>query len=139
MAITFTGPQGLLDLAIVVTSKDANLTKAHARHLESRFIALAQQAARCRLDNGTAPEPLPLPEADVSDMESPATVSLGTIPAVDLRQRHQNPRSSEGACAASWTSTDTTDWLIASDPAVNGARILTPWDSAARWPLFEQR
>jgi len=58
------------DLAIVVTSKDANLTKAHARYLESRFIALAQQAGRCQLDNGTAPPPpLLLPEADVSDME----------------------------------------------------------------------
>jgi hypothetical protein len=41
-----------------------NLTKAHARYLESRFIALAQQAGRCRLDNGTAPPLLPLPEAD---------------------------------------------------------------------------
>jgi hypothetical protein len=30
--------------AIVFTSKDANLTKAHTRYLESRFIALATQA-----------------------------------------------------------------------------------------------
>lgn len=55
--------------AIVLTSKDANLTKAHARYLESRFITLAQQARRSRLINGTAPVPLPLPEADRSDME----------------------------------------------------------------------
>jgi len=57
--------------AIVLTSKDANLTKAHARYLESRFITLAQEARRSRLINGTAPPtlPLPLPEADVSDME----------------------------------------------------------------------
>jgi hypothetical protein len=55
-----TGGKDFWDLAIVVTSKDANLTKAHARYLESRFIAMAQQAARCRLDNGTAPAPLPL-------------------------------------------------------------------------------
>ena len=53
----------------MLTSKDANLTKAHARYLESRFITLAQQARRSRLINGTAPAPLPLPEADVSDME----------------------------------------------------------------------
>lgn len=52
-----------------MTSKDANLTKAHARYLESRFITLAQQARRSRLTNSTAPPPLPLPEADVSDME----------------------------------------------------------------------
>ena len=55
--------------AIVLTSKDANLTKAHARYLESRFITLAQQARRSRLINGTASVPLPLPEADRSDME----------------------------------------------------------------------
>jgi hypothetical protein len=57
------------DRAIVLTSKDANLTKAHARFLESRFITLAQQARRSRLINSTAPPPLPLPEADVSDMD----------------------------------------------------------------------
>jgi Domain of unknown function (DUF4357) len=63
------GGKDFWDRAIVLTSKDANLTKAHARYLESRFITLAQQARRSRLLNGTAPPPLPLPEADVSDME----------------------------------------------------------------------
>ncbi|WP_168581973.1 GIY-YIG nuclease family protein [Gephyromycinifex aptenodytis] len=57
------------DRAIVLTSKDANLTKAHARYLESRFITLALQASRARLLNGTTPPPIVLPEADVSDME----------------------------------------------------------------------
>ena len=57
------------DRAIVLTSKDANLTKAHARYLESRFISLAMQANRSTLKNGTAPSPITLPEADVSDME----------------------------------------------------------------------
>lgn len=57
------------DRAIVLTSKDANLTKAHARYLESRFIMLALQASRARLTNGTTPPPIVLPEADVSDME----------------------------------------------------------------------
>jgi hypothetical protein len=57
------------DRAIVLTSKDANLTKAHVRYLESRFIALAQQAKRSRLTNGTAPMGISLPEADISDME----------------------------------------------------------------------
>ncbi len=55
--------------AIIFTSKDSNLTKAHVRYLESRLIALAQAANRAVLANGTAPTPLPLPEADVSDME----------------------------------------------------------------------
>ena len=57
------------DRAIVLTSKDANLTKAHARYLESRFITLALKASRARLTNGTSPTPIVLPEADVSDME----------------------------------------------------------------------
>ena len=52
-----------------MTSKDANLTKAHARYLESRFITLAALAKRARLINGTSPQPIALPEADVSDME----------------------------------------------------------------------
>ena len=63
------GGKDFWDRAIVLTSKDANLTKAHARYLESRFITLAQQARRSRLTNGTTPPLLPLPEADVSDME----------------------------------------------------------------------
>jgi len=57
------------DRAIVLTSKDTNLTKAHARYLESRLITLALQAGRARLTNSTAPAPIVLPEADVSDME----------------------------------------------------------------------
>ena len=62
------GGKDFWDRAIVLTSKDANLTKAHARYLESGFIALAQQARRSRLVNGT-PAAASLPEADVSDME----------------------------------------------------------------------
>lgn len=57
------------DRAIVLTSKDTNLTKAHARYLESRFLTLALKAGRSRLTNGTMPPPIVLPEADVSDME----------------------------------------------------------------------
>jgi hypothetical protein len=53
----------------IVTNKDANLTKAHVRYLESRLIALANRAGRARLINGTAPEFGYLPESDISDME----------------------------------------------------------------------
>lgn len=63
------GGKDFWDRVIVLTSKDMNLTKAHARYLESRFIAIAKGAGRARLSNGTGPDPLPLPEADVSDME----------------------------------------------------------------------
>lgn len=57
------------DRAVILTSKDMNLTKAHVRYLESRFIQLAQDAKRASLENGTAPATQTLPEADVSDME----------------------------------------------------------------------
>lgn len=53
----------------VVTSKDQNITKAHARYLESRLIAIANAAGTATVVNGTAPPPLALPEADASDME----------------------------------------------------------------------
>jgi len=57
------------DRAVVVTSKDTNLTKSHGRYLEARLIALATQAARVSLENSTKP-PLPaLPEADAFDMD----------------------------------------------------------------------
>lgn len=55
--------------AVVLTSKDDNLTKAHVRYLESRFVALGHQAKRATIDNGTNPLAPTLPESDVSDME----------------------------------------------------------------------
>lgn len=57
------------DRAIIFTSKDAHLTNAHARYLESEFIRQATQANRAKLINSTAPVSVPLPEADESDME----------------------------------------------------------------------
>ena len=53
----------------VVTSKDQNITKAHARYLESRLIAIANAVGTATVVNGTAPPPIALPEADASDME----------------------------------------------------------------------
>lgn len=55
--------------ACIITSKDQNLTKAHGRYLESRLIAIAQEAGHAKLFNGTAPKNENLPEADIADME----------------------------------------------------------------------
>lgn len=52
-----------------VVSKDENLTKTHARYLESRLIALTKAARRARLANWTAPLFDLLPESDRADME----------------------------------------------------------------------
>ncbi len=57
------------DRVVVITSKDANLTKAHGRYLESRLIMLATHAGRVTLENNTAPTAPALPEADASDMD----------------------------------------------------------------------
>lgn len=63
------GGKDFWDRAVVLTSKDMNLTKAHAKYLESRFVWLAAEAGRSALLNGTNPPLAPLPEADTSDME----------------------------------------------------------------------
>ncbi|KZB70474.1 endonuclease [Thalassospira sp. MCCC 1A01148] len=57
------------DKTFVITSKDQNLTKAHARYLESRLISIAASTGRINLVNATAPEYGYLPEADLADME----------------------------------------------------------------------
>ncbi|MFC9358069.1 GIY-YIG nuclease family protein [Rhodococcus sp. NPDC057014] len=78
------GGKDFWNRAIVLTSKDANLTKAHARYLESRFIAIALEASRTTLDNSTAPVPLALPEADVSDMEYFITQAKIVLPVLGI-------------------------------------------------------
>lgn len=54
---------------VFIVSKDENLTKAHARYLESRLIQMASEANRARVMNGTGPPTPALPEADIADME----------------------------------------------------------------------
>lgn len=55
--------------AVVFTSKDQNLNKAHVQHLESRLVTLAREAKRAELDNGNAPQLPALSEADAADAE----------------------------------------------------------------------
>ena len=56
--------------AVLFISKDENLTKAHVRFLEARFLSLAREAKRVILDNGTAPQDANrLPEAAEAEME----------------------------------------------------------------------
>ena len=55
--------------AVLIVSKDENLTKAHARYLESRVIAAIRDAGRAKLVNGTEPPFRGLPEPEIADME----------------------------------------------------------------------
>ena len=56
------------DRIAFVVSKDDNLTKAHARFLESQLIRLSKEAGSVSLANSTEPDFSRLPEADRSDM-----------------------------------------------------------------------
>lgn len=55
--------------ACLVTSKDLNLTKAHVRYLENRFVELTKSADRANVANGNEPARKSLPESDIADME----------------------------------------------------------------------
>jgi hypothetical protein len=55
---------------IVFTSKDANLNKAHIRHLEGRLIALAKAANRAEIENGNVGSMPPLSEPDTAETEA---------------------------------------------------------------------
>lgn len=55
--------------AVIFTSKDQNLNKAHVQHLESRLVELAGAAKRTVLDNGNQPAPPSLSEADIAEVE----------------------------------------------------------------------
>ena len=55
--------------AVLIVSKDENLTKAHGRYLESRIIAAIRDAGRAKLTNGTLPLVQGLPEPEIADME----------------------------------------------------------------------
>ena len=96
------GGKDFWDRAIVLTSKDTNLTKAHARYLESRLITLAQQANRARLVNGTAPPPLPLPEADISDMEYFIAQAKIVLPVLGVNLFVPRRRSYTSSMAQAW-------------------------------------
>jgi hypothetical protein len=55
--------------AVLIVSKDENLTKAHGRYLESRVMAAIRVAGRAKLVNGTEPPFRGLPEPEIADME----------------------------------------------------------------------
>lgn len=58
------------DEVVIITSKDANLTSAHVRYLESQLVWIAQSIGRVTLTNTQRPTGgAALPEADASDMD----------------------------------------------------------------------
>lgn len=79
--------------ALLLTSKDANLTKAHVRYLESRFIQLGKLTDRTTIVNKTAPAILPLPEADISDMEYFISQARIVLPLLGVDAFREVPRN----------------------------------------------
>ena len=79
--------------ACLVTSKDANLTKAHVRYLESRLLDLAKVADRATIANGNEPGAKQLPESDVADMEFFLSQMQVVLPVVGLNFLRPKGRS----------------------------------------------
>jgi hypothetical protein len=71
--------------AIVFTSKDQNLNKAHVRYLESRLIRLALEVQRAEVDNGNAPTAPSLSESEAAEMDAFLDEMLSIYPVLDLR------------------------------------------------------
>jgi hypothetical protein len=78
------GGKDFWDRVLIFTSKDANLTKAHARYLEARLLEVAQAAGRAQVTNTQTPEPALLPEADISDMEYYLSQVLTVLPVLGV-------------------------------------------------------
>ncbi len=70
--------------AAVFTSKDQNLNKAHVQYIEARLVVLANEANRCEVDNGNAPQLPTLSEADVADAEGFLAGVLLCLPVVGV-------------------------------------------------------
>ncbi len=56
--------------AVIFTSKDQNLNKAHVQRLEARLVELARSSKRCILENSNIPQAPSLSEADTAEVES---------------------------------------------------------------------
>jgi hypothetical protein len=55
--------------AVVFTSKDQNLNKAHVKYLEARLVSLATASKRCVLDNTNVPQLPALSESDAAEVD----------------------------------------------------------------------
>ena len=81
--------------AIVFTSKDQSLNKAHVRHIEARLLGLARDAKGCELENSTVPPLPPLSDADKADAELYLADMLLCLPVVGL-SFFERPRGPAG-------------------------------------------
>lgn len=69
---------------VMITDTGDELNKAHVRYLESRLVAIAQDANRIPLENGTVPELPSLSEAAIANMEGFLENILIVLPALRI-------------------------------------------------------
>lgn len=62
--------------AVVFTSKDENLNKAHVRLLEARLVDLAHDAKRANVENGKLPATPAVSKHDRAEVETFSTRCL---------------------------------------------------------------
>ena len=77
--------KGFWTRAIVFTSKDQNLNKAHVRYLESQLVRLALDVQRAEVENGNAPTAPSLSESEAAEMGAFLEEMLSIYPVLDLR------------------------------------------------------
>lgn len=65
--------------AVFFTNKDQNLTKAHVKYLESRFLEIAAAGKRYKLENGNIPQRPALPRSDRDSMEEYVDLARGLL------------------------------------------------------------
>ncbi len=106
--------------AVMFVSKDANLTKAHVRYLESKLIRLAYGAQRAVVINDVQPETPPLPEADVADMEYFLEQILLILPIVGINSLQALPQTERLRAA----STSQDDFSPIFEISTSGAHAL---------------
>lgn len=86
--------------ACIITSKDANLTKAHARYLENRILDLVKSSGRANAANGNEPSAKSLPESDVADMEFFISQLQIALPVVGMDVLRAKPSTQSGSSSA---------------------------------------
>lgn len=79
--------------AVAFSAKDQNLNKAHVRHIESRLIALANEAKRCQLENSNTPRPPSLSPADKTQADAYLSDMMLCLPVlgVDFFEKPEAP------------------------------------------------
>ncbi len=136
--------------AIVVTSKDENLSKGHVRYLEGRLIEMATLAKRVALDNSQAGR-AKLSESDTADMEAfleraqqllpilgsdlliPQTGAMAATPAAELYEYAPKGLSAKGKRTETGFAV-----LVGSSASLKGLPSASKWVKDLRSRLVQQ-